>query len=215
MLIQEAVNNFSNALRHCENIVSVHRGHGGSARGRRITEVSLDRAVIVLAVAAWQAAVQDMTTSLLDTARPTSAPAIDIARYDVITGPARKAIGDFATPNAQGTRRLMISAGFDPRPLWTYETSGGQGRQRIVWTPTMVDSRLDEWLKVRHALAHGHDSLPVVPALLAVRLRGITSDPSLQLADAEQCVSFLNRLVRLTATGIAAHLGSPVSFPAV
>lgn len=207
------MNSFDNALRHCDNIVAVHRRHGGSGRGRRFSEVSLDRAVIVLAVAAWQAAIQDLTAALLDTARPAGPTPIDVARYDVVTGPVRKAISDFATPNAQNTRRLMVSAGFDPRPLWAYELAGGRGRQRIMWTPSMVDARLDEWLKVRHAVAHGHDSLPVVQALLAVRIKGVSRDPSLQLADAEQCVSFLNRLVRLTSVGIAAHLGASLAYP--
>ena len=213
MNLQQAVDQFDLALRHCDNIVAVHRAHGGVNRGRRFQEVSLDRAVIVLAVAAWQAAVQDLTTALLDTVRPAGSSAIDIARYDVLTGSVRKAIGDFATPNGDNTRKLLISAGFDPRPLWTYEIAGGRGRQRVTWTPTMVNIRLNEWLKIRHALAHGHESLPVNNALLAVRNLGVVSNPALRLDDAEQCMTFLNRLVRLTAAGLAAHLGVTIAYP--
>lgn len=212
MDLQQAVDNFDGALKHCHNIVAVHRGHGGSGRGRRFQEASLNRAVVVLAVAAWQAAVQDLTTAILDTARPTGPTALDIARYDIMTGPVRKAISDFATPNAQNTRRLMISAGYDPRSTWTYSSPGGKGKKRVNWTPAMVEVRLDEWLRVRHALAHGHDSLPVVQALLAVRRKGVTSDPTMQLEDAEDCVQFLNRLVWLTATGLAKHLGVPLTY---
>jgi hypothetical protein len=50
--IQQAVNQFDNAITHCDNLVAVHRGHGGAGRGRRYQEMSIDRAVIVLAVAA-------------------------------------------------------------------------------------------------------------------------------------------------------------------
>jgi hypothetical protein len=74
----------------------------------------------------------------------------------------------------------------------------------------MVDTRLDEWLKVRHAIAHGHDELPVVAALESVRLDGATSNPTIRLTDAEQCVSFTRRLVSLTSTAAAAHLGVPI-----
>ena len=213
MDVQQAVDNFDLALKHCDNIVGVHRAHGGPARGRRVQEVSLDRAVIVLAVAAWQAAVQDLTTALLDTAKPTGPTSLDVARYNVLTGPVRKAIGDFATPNASNTRKLMLSAGFDPRPHWKWVAAGGRGRQLVSWNPTHVDARLDDWLKVRHALAHGHESLPVVQALLAVRVKGVTSDPALRLDDAEACVRFLNRLVSLTAAAIATELGAPLSYP--
>lgn len=213
MDLQQAVNQFDNALKHCDNLVAVHRGHGGANRGRRYQEVSIDRAVVVLAVAAWQAAVQDLTTALLDTARPTGPTSIDIARYDTLTGPVRKAISDFATPNAENTRKLMVSAGFDPRPLWTYEIAGGRGRPRTSWTPQMVSTRLNEWLKIRHALAHGHETLPVNNALLAVRNLGVTSDPTLQLADAVGCIAFLNRLVRLASMGLAAHLGITIVYP--
>lgn len=213
MDLQKAVSQFDNAITHCDNLVAVHRGHGGANRGRRYQEVSIDRAVIVLAVAAWQAAVQDLTTALLDTARPAGPTPIDIARYDTLTGPCRKAISDFATPNAENTRRLMISAGFDPHPLWTYNIAGGQGRPRSTWTPHMVSGRLNEWLKIRHALAHGHETLPVNQALLAVRNLGVASNPTLQLKDAEGCIAFLNRLVRLTATGLASHLGITIVYP--
>lgn len=140
--------------------------------------------MIVLGVAAWQAAIQDLTVGILDTARPSGPSAVDIARYDTLTGAVRKAVSDFATPNAQNTRRLMISAGFDPRPLWSFVTRGGRGKPPVSWTPAMVDLRLDEWLRIRHAVAHGHESLPVVQALRSVRLRGASSEPAL-LADAE------------------------------
>lgn len=211
--IQQAVDQFNNALNHCDNLVAVHRGHGGVNRGRRYQEVSIDRAVIVLAVAAWQAAVQDLTTALLDTARPTGPTPIDVARYNALTGFARKAISDFATPNAENTQRLMVSAGFDPKPLWTYTIAGGQGRPRTTWTPHMVSVRLNEWLKIRHALAHGHEELPVNQALYSVRNAGVTSNPTLVLKDAEACIAFLNRLVSLTSAGLAAHLGITIVYP--
>ena len=213
MDIQGAVDNFYRARVHCDNIVEVHRAHGGGNLGRRYREVSLDRAVVVLAVAAWQAAVQDMTSAMLDTAAPTSGAALDMARYRIQVGPVRKGIGDFGTPNAKNTRDLMVVAGFDPRPFWTYSIMGGRGRGRELWTPKMVDDRVDEWLKVRHAVAHGHETMPIVRALEAVRQDPNVQSPTIRLVDAEQCVSFFTRLVRLTAEPIAAQLGAPLQLP--
>ncbi len=213
MDLQTASDNFEGALVHCANIIAVHRAHGGGGGGRRYRETSLDRAAIVLAVAAWQAAVQDMTLAVIETAAPGASKPRKRARYMARCGHVMDSIQKFATPNAQNTRRLMHSAGFDPRPLWTWTIAGGRGRQRVTWTPAMVDARLNEWLLLRHAVAHGHDELPVVQALESVRLDGVTSDPTVRLKDAEQCVAFLRRLVRLTATGAAAHLGVTITFP--
>lgn len=214
MELQGAVENFEGAMKHCVNIIEVHRGYGTGGGGRRYREVSLDRAVVVLAVAAWQAAVQDITLGIVETAAPSAAKARKRARYLAKCGQVFDGVQKLATPNAQNTRRLMMSAGFDPRPLWTWTIAGGRGRQRVTWTPAMVDGRLDEWLQVRHAIAHGHDELPVVQALESVRLDGATSDPTIRLTDAETCVSFLRRLVRLTSNGAAAHVGTSIVYPA-
>lgn len=212
MDLQGAVDNFESAVKHCANIIEVHRGYGGGGMGRRYLEPSLDRAVVVLAVAAWQAAVQDMTTAILDTAAPSTKNRPKRARYYARVGNVTTAIKSFATPNAQNTVRLMHSAGFDPKPLWVWASPGGRGRPFQHWTPAMASARLNEWLDVRHAIAHGHEELPVVDALESVRLDGLASNPSIRLVDAEQCVAFLRRLVRLTAAGVAVHLGVSVSF---
>lgn len=195
-------------MKHCDNIIAVHREVGGGTSGRRYKEASLNRAVIVLAVAAWQAAVQDLTTALLDTAAPVGGPPIDRTRYEVSVGFVRKGIRDFSTPNGEKTRALMQGAGFDPYPAWTYRIGGGRGGY-VVWTPSMVQARLNEWLRIRHALAHGHAELPLVDALESVRVDH--DDPAtLRLVDAEQCVAFVRRLVKVTALSLAAHVGVTV-----
>lgn len=74
----------------------------------------------------------------------------------------------------------------------------------------MVSARLNEWLKIRHALTHGHETIPVSQALVAVRTRGVVQNPTLQLKDAEGCIKFLKRLVRLTSLGLASHLGTTI-----
>lgn len=117
-------------------------------------------------------------------------------------------VGAFATPNAQNSRKLLQGVGFDPRPHWTWTQRGGRGLGQITVRPTDVDSRIDQWLRVRHAIAHGHEHLPSVDVLQAVRAAGSTLvDPPIRLVDAEQWLTFFRRVVTLSGDGLATHLG--------
>jgi hypothetical protein len=207
--LEDAVQSFERSLHHCDNLVSVHRGHGGKFPGRRHVEVSLNRAIVVTAVASWQSVVQDYSLAALELGRPGNEGAISESTYNVMTGSVKNAVGAFSTPNGPNVRRLLISAGFDPRPAWTWTQHGGQGQGMITWTPDNAERRIDEWLKIRHAIAHGHPTLPKVDALKAVRhcAGKPPDDPTLRLVDAEQCVAFFRRLARLTGTSLAANFG--------
>lgn len=164
--------------------------------------------VVVLAVASWQAVIQDFALASVDLSAPGPGSPLSPATYAVLPGRVRKEVGDFATPNAENVRRLLLGAGFDARPHWTWSRRGGQGRGMVTWSPADADRRINEWLRVRHAIAHGHAALPQVQALQAVRLRrNPPDDPTLRLVDAEQCLAFFRRLARLTGTGLATHLG--------
>lgn len=209
MTLQHTIESFNRAVQHCDNLITVHRGHGGPGGGRRAEEVSLNRAVVVLAVASWQTVTQDLTLAALAAGAPSSQGPISPQTYAAVTGPVKQQVGAFATPNASNVRRLMQGAGFDPRPYWTWRQMGGRGVGMVTWSPSMAEERIDEWLKVRHAIAHGHPELPRVRALTVVREHGTNgvSDPTLRLVDAEQCLAFFRRLTRLTAAGLANHLG--------
>lgn len=209
MDLQDAVDNFRRAITHCDNLVAVHRGYGTGSVGRRTEEVSLDRAVVVVAVAAWQAAVQDLTSATLDIAAPPALPSLARATYEVSAGYVRKGIRDFATPNSHNCRQLIQGAGFDPWTTWTWSNAGGRGVGMVEVRPHEAAERLDHWLRVRHAIAHGHAELPRVRVLQSVREAAPSwaGVPTLRLVDAEQCMSFVRRMVRLTANGLATHLG--------
>lgn len=215
MDLAEAAANFRRATRHCDNLIKVHRGYGGSGRGRRDEETSINRAVVVLAIASWQAVVQDLTLACVDISAPGIGSPLSTATYGVLAGRVRTDVGAFSTPNSQNARRLLMSAGFDPRPTWTWKQRGGQGRGMVTLTPNDASRLLDDWLKVRHAIAHGHDALPSVTVLQAVRQAGAAlANPPIRLVDADQCLALLRRLARLTGHGLATHLRLPApNFP--
>ncbi|MFJ5668495.1 hypothetical protein ACIQAR_22665 [Micromonospora chalcea] len=219
MNVQGAVDNFAVSIAHCDNLSLVHRavGHGGP--GRRTTETSLNRGTIVLAVATWQAFVQDVAIALQDAtlaqlATVKGAPLLADAMKQWQTD-FDAALEKFSTPGPDQTKALLQRAGFNPRPSWTWTQRGGRGAggTPVQVEPKHVDQVIKHWLRVRHDLAHGHATLTPVPVLTAVRDPKASAQtkaaPGLRLPDAEACVKFFRSVVRTTADAAAKHLGQP------
>lgn len=221
MDLQEAKTRFARAMGYCDDIVTVHRGHGGGLRGLRTLETSLNRAIIVLAVAAWQTVVQDLVSAALDHLHPAGGGGVG----NLLRGQVAKAVGDFSTPDAEKSRNLMKLVDFDPYPLWTWTQAGGRGVGSVRMTPSDAAGRINDWLRLRHDIAHGHPVLTAVDVLEHVRqeiaqwqvvhpaasykealnhFRSLAGfQPSLRLKDATSCVRDFRRLARLTAQGLA------------
>src|SRR6266498_4023400 len=107
MDLSEAADNFRRATRHCDNLITVHRGYGGPDPGKRDEEVSINRAVVVLAVASWQAVIQDYTLACVDSSGPEPGSPLSQTTYALLAGRVRNEVGDFGTPNAQNARKLL------------------------------------------------------------------------------------------------------------
>jgi hypothetical protein len=127
--------------------------------------------------------------------------------FNLLAGRTRVEIGAFATPNHENTKELFASAGFDPRPRWSWTRPG----RNASMTTHQIDKTINEWLTVRHAIAHGHATLPPVPVVQVVREdpKNPPSDPSLRLVDAEHCLNFVKLLARVTGAALAGHLQVP------
>jgi hypothetical protein len=75
------------------------------------------------------------------------------------------------------------------------EDYGSWRERKKDLTSANIRSRMNEWLKVRHAIAHG-DELPAVSVLTAT-----ASGHSLRRTNAESCVLFFSRAVEGTEQG--------------
>lgn len=206
--INEAATRYRRSIKHAQNLLSVHRRSGQGKPGRRREEHSLNRAVVVTTVATWQATVQDLVHTILDTTPPASADPYRHLHL-MMAADVRARVGKFATPNAEKSRELLQAAGFDPWSQWTWETRPGRANPGL-WKPAHVAARVHEWVKLRHAIAHGDPELPAYDALLVVRkpqLGNRDGLPVLRLTDAQACVGFFHRLVTVTGDGVADHLG--------
>jgi hypothetical protein len=197
---------FEDAMIHCDNLVKVHQRAGTGERGRRHIETSVNRAIIVVAIASWQAVVQDIVRDRLREGMPKSTdPNYGFAR--LIEGQVLRELDRFSTPNAENSRNLLRLIGFDPRPYWTWRTRDGGGAAATL-SPAQVEERLRDWLKVRHAIAHGDAKMPSVAVLQAVRQGNVQPDegPTIRLYDAKQCIAFVKKLTDLTLDGLEAEI---------
>jgi hypothetical protein len=192
-VIEDARAEFKRAMTDPDNLRASHRALRRGP-GRRFREVSINRAIVVLTVAAWQAYVEDLLDEIVEYLRVSpNDPAFP--RFRVILADCRTAIHRFSTPNAEGTRELLMRGGFDPWPSWSW---GG----RWSMQGTQVRERMNQWLQVRHAIAHGDADLPHERCLSLT----ISGDPTLTLANAESCIAFFQRVVNATTdAAIAAH----------
>lgn len=187
--ITAALDRFETSMTDSDNLVSIHRELGQGV-GRRTREIALNRSIVVLSVAAWQAFVQDLTSAALaHLSPPAGAPRHD---YNVLKATTTKAVFDFATPNAENSRALLLRVGFDPWSSWAWQEGP------VAVSTATSQERLNKWLKVRHAIAHGHEDWPDVDVLS--ELPG--NRRTLRLANCERAMGFFRRLTNATATAL-------------
>lgn len=191
--VERCLTEFSEATKDAQNLLDIHKVLNDGP-GRRVKEVSLNRAVVVFTVAAWQAFIQDLTVHLLSTLQPRQG-ALTIPAFRLQKVLVHNQVRNFSTPSAEHSRDLLLSVGFDPRPHWYWSV----GPETI--TPAQAHDRLNNWLRVRHSLAHG-DALPDVAVLHKLANGG----RSLRMKEATRCLRFFERLSQATADGASAEL---------
>ena len=191
--ISAALVRFERSMTDSDNLVTIHRELSQGV-GRRTREIALNRSIVVLSVAAWQALVQDLTEAALEhLSPPTGSQRHD---YNILKATTKKAVYDFGTPNAENTRVLLLRVGFDPWPSWSWKAGSS------AVTPAVAQDRLNKWLKVRHAIAHGHAEWPDVDVLSSLPGNRRT----LRLSDCERAMRFFRRLTTATASALDSAL---------
>ncbi|WP_157122126.1 hypothetical protein [Nocardia miyunensis] len=219
--LQSAADAFGRSIQHCHNLIAIHEERN-NAQGRRHREISLNRATIVLAVATWQTLVQDLTMGALEAAKPDAAAALaEAGTYRLIRAQIERQVRNFSTPNTQNTRDLLDTVGLDVKPHWIWEV-GAQGRdQRRTRKFEEIKNELEDWLQVRHAIAHGHKNIPRRLSLDAIHTRyaseqkrGVTNPayksyppPEIRKADAYRCTRFFFDLGETTTSAMVDVLG--------
>jgi hypothetical protein len=192
---------FGRATRQCRNLVAIHKRAGGGS-GLRERE-SINRAIVVMAIASWQAFIEDLALVLCKARMLALAGQNDDGSARRLDREIKQRVRTFSTPSPVNTRTLLQLVGYDPQPYWTWRTRVGRSGQRVVRHED-VEKRLKEWLKVRHAIAHGDVDMPKLQVLQAVRnqepMRKTDGAP-IRLVDAQQCLAFLTRLVAVTSQG--------------
>lgn len=202
--MSEAREGFDRRAKDVQDLVGIHedlgrmRGAGSASRtprrGRRYRESALNHAVVVLTVAGWQAFAEDLVDGIvLAIEPPMGSPGVEA--HKVLKALISRAKTNYATANAENTRSLMLNAGFDPFPHWQW---GG----RWPMTSTEVSQKVNQWLKVRHAIAHGDEKLP---HLTVLDCSG--AGPSLTKNCAESCLKFFSKMVHKTADAAENEFG--------
>jgi hypothetical protein len=128
MDIATMAGNFVRAMSHCDNLITVHKNHGGTGAGRRREETSLSRAVIVIAIASWQSFVQDAATSLAWHGQP-PAGGKNTNFYHLVKGRVDKEIDSLNTPNANKLKKAVARCRV--RPISILDLAGCHTREGV------------------------------------------------------------------------------------
>ena len=192
---------FQTAITEADNLLSIH-GAVRTGRGRRFKEPSLNRAAVVFAVGAWQTFVEGSVRYFLESMEPDPSHHEDGSRnpdylaalsaWRVVNAAATNALGRFNTPRADEVRSLYRFVGHDPFSSWAWSTGSHTTTSRATAL------KLDAWLLVRNAIAHGSGTLPDVDVLN----KKPDGTRTLHKKNASSCIQFVRQLVNQTDRGL-------------
>ncbi len=204
---EDARDAFNRAIDDALYLLQVHRERNPAA-GRRHREAALNRAAIVLAVAAWQSFVVGTAEALLDRMPAPSGPFT--GEEQKLFAYVKSTLGRFNVPSSATTLALFMAVGLDAKPQWTLTVwfelqrskahAEGVINKSISLTPDETALEVDAWVKSRHKVAHG-DVLADSPEFARVLSGAVKVDGtrSVLRRDADRCTQLLREMVRTTA----------------
>ena len=190
---------FAGLMDSVDQLIEIH-GQVQTGQGRRHRKEAIHRAGVVIIVAAWQAYVEKLGLECLEIIEQKldepNNPSWVKASFKFRKPAILKTIGDLNTPNSQNVQRLFDwSFGFDPKPHWAWNSHGR------VWAPQFFCDRTDQWLRIRHTIAHGN----VLPNNLTW-IKGPNGQARLTLNLLRECERHFWKLATLTDDAMRAFL---------
>jgi hypothetical protein len=148
-------------LQDAEELEAAHKKLRTGKVGRQWGLGALNRGVVVLAVSAWEAYIEELVKESVEAIRPSAAP---MGTWPALNATARSQIGRFNNPNPDNVRSLFADTlGLaDITVCWCWQ---GVTAER-AW------ERLAEALRKRHEIAHGSSPRPRILNQYAKQLPG-------------------------------------------
>lgn len=176
-------------LADVDQLIDVHEDQTGTERGRRWNVDAINRSGIVLTIAGWESFIEALAKEAAELHRPS--PPATPTYWTSLQALTDAHAGKLNTPNAQNTCRLFADTvgPADVSLSWTWK---GMSRQQ-------ARDNLDEWLRLRHQVAHG---AVVTPA------GGTPGRPKVSKADVQACRDFVRTLAERTEVAVGTHLSS-------
>jgi hypothetical protein len=146
-------------LADARELDNAHRQLRTGLPGRQWGLGSLNRAVVVMCLSAWEAYIEELVKEAIESFRPQPT---DRTLWQSVNADARSQIGRFNTPNVENVRRLIA------------DTIGLQDvTQSWAWQNTTIAQardRLTEAITHRHHIAHGVNPRPTIQNTYSRRL---------------------------------------------
>lgn len=198
--LADVAKDFKEVMKMSDNLVAVHRKSGGNARGKRSRETSLNGAIVLNSMAAWQVVVEGCASVSVKKLKA-EIDSAGVFYSDGFYSTVKNAILTLATPNYDNTLRVIRFAGFDPKPSWDSIKRPGRSRSMTF------QETLDGWLKIRHSVAHGDTAMPTDISHVSKLIGSSTNKRAPTLTEAESCMAFVRVAAKATGDGLADHLG--------
>lgn len=203
---------FGDLVGSVDQLIAIH-SKLQQGRGRRHEQDAIHRAGVVMTIAAWESYIEKVVMEALGAienaagvaaaAAPVPVPAWARHAFVLRRTEISKNVRRFNTPDATNVRDLLVeSLEFNPWASWEWHIGPRQ------WDEREMRSRLNDWVRVRHSVAHGF-ALPNDVAWL----QDAGGRPRLTLTLLRECKKFFEHLTAQTDGGLATHLCAQHGIP--
>lgn len=208
-----ALNTFTQLIGYVDQLIHIH-GRLQAGPGRRHEQDALHRAGVVMTVAAWESYIERLVMEGLGAIEHNAGVAAGAAPAAPVPAWARHAfalrraeiansVKRFNTPKDSSVRDLLLeSLEFNPWPHWNWHAGPRQ------WAEADMRRRVNEWMDVRHSVAHGFALPTNIQWIQDAHHR-----PRLTLGLLNECRAFFTHLAEQTDAALSMHLHNHHGIP--